>query len=60
MIQVFVYKDLCIKIHCFREEWIEAIRSISDNLKVTEETGPEPMLGFKNKKKVVSFSSDTL
>lgn len=38
----------------FREEWIQAIHSVSDNLKVTEETGSELFLDYKAKKKVVS------
>lgn len=40
----------------FREEWIQAIHSVSDNLKVTEETGSELFLDYKAKKKVVSAS----
>ena len=40
---------------CCREEWIQAIHSVSDNLKVTEDTGPESLREFnKSKKKVVS------
>lgn len=41
------------------EEWIAAIRSVSDNLKVTEDPGPDslsPQFPNKPKKKVVSVS----
>ncbi|KAL8565685.1 hypothetical protein ACOMHN_056184 [Nucella lapillus] len=56
-----VERMFCVDSAEEREEWIQAIRSISDNLKVTEETGSDSFLDVpKNKKKVALSDFDFL
>nr|KAG5700700.1 hypothetical protein BaRGS_029065 [Batillaria attramentaria] len=46
----------CVDTPDEREEWIQAIRSVSDNLKVTEESGPDLLHELTKSKKKVSLN----
>nr|QNL15267.1 RAC serine/threonine-protein kinase [Littorina littorea] len=46
-----VERMFCVDSPEEREEWIAAIRSVSDTLKVTEDTGAESLLDFNKSKK---------
>ncbi|KAK7104967.1 RAC-beta serine/threonine-protein kinase A-like isoform X4 [Littorina saxatilis] len=46
-----VERMFCVDSPEEREEWIAAIRSVSDTLKVTEDTGTESLLDFNKSKK---------
>lgn len=51
-----VERMFCVDSPEEREEWIQAIRSVSDNLKVTEESGPDLLHEFHKSKKKVSLN----